>query len=424
MTSGNEENSVSSAHEEMDPAATEAKWDEPVLPPDDFADEDDDSKDDDDLSEDDQPKKSKSGLMIFGLLAVVALGGAGFAYTQFGSTPVIADISATAPVLASNKPTVLVQDTAQIKNEPPVDPVVVAAASPELPNSKTVPEVPSPAMDGAPVQPAFPSLPKIDTPAIAPVEPSSAKVDVINENKPAENAKTQNMIVAQMAETKPETSSSPLEVKPAVVDMTEKNKNTAAPVVAQGLAQMLTVKTDNPVNAVAAASNQAVAEESHNAKENIAPKPTAHEAVVSSRIGQQEKIDELVKPIVSPVRAIKPESKADKNVQAHGGANKKTPAVVKIADRVVKKIIAADSSGHGNKKVVGKVVANKAVPSVSSHYTIQSAMAGEAWIAKSSDVEMIQHVSVGDVLPEVGKIKSIVENDGKWAVIGSLKTVY
>jgi hypothetical protein len=356
---------------------------------------------------------------------VVALGGAGFAYTQFGNAPVVADASTVSPVLASTKPTVLVEDTAQIKNESPVEPVVVASTTPELPNSKTAPDVASPAVDGERGTTTFPSLPKIDAPAIPEVEPlSSPQVAVSNETHPAENEAKQNMVVAQLANTKSEVSPAQLDVKHVVVDETEKNKNAAAPIVAQGLAQMLAVKTDNHVDSVAAVNNQPAIEHHHNVKPDIAAVPTVNEGIVPSKVSKQAKADEPIKAIIVPTPTIKLETKADKKLHANVVVNKKTPSVVKIADRVVKKIIASDLSGSKNRKVVGGGVANKAVVSVSSNYAIQSAMAGEAWITKSSDLEMIQHVSVGDVVPGIGKIKSILENDGKWAVVGSLKTVY
>ena len=137
------ENNDIDNNDDIETSATENKWEDPVLPADDFADSDGDLDEEEEEEDESRQKKGKSGLALFALFAVLALGGAGYAYTHFsGLTASEAEHT----------------DVALVNPVPSVEPVPAAtdpAAAPSLP----VIAEPSMAQPEPQPEPAAPAAP-------------------------------------------------------------------------------------------------------------------------------------------------------------------------------------------------------------------------------------------------------------------------
>lgn len=53
------------------------------------------------------------------------------------------------------------------------------------------------------------------------------------------------------------------------------------------------------------------------------------------------------------------------------------------------------------------------------HWILRAAVPGSAWVADSPSSTSLKPIKVGDTVPGLGKIKSIVNNNGRWIVKGS-----
>lgn len=408
-------------------SVAEEKWEDPVLPPDDFSDKEasDEAGDED---ADEEPKRGKSGVLMFALLGAVALAGAGFAYLHFGN-------NGTSEV--QKPPAVNTQQTA-MANQAPLSPTpenssVVADSLPvtttviaSVPPSTAVAPAPVLANEAAPVvsAPALPVTPNIDV-AVSAAPPATLPVVT-----PPTTAAPQAAVNASVTPTVvPESQHEGTAVLLSSSATEATSPATAAPAL--------------PVEAPVAAAVVQATTPSVLAVTETAPKELALPLTTEAKPSVEAAAVSKIETITAPVPAVPPVSTSEANTSL-ADKDKEAPPVQLDVDQ--RKAAAAEYDMHkagrdvvtprtkANKKVevqhkkpvsVAKASKARAVskPKIVPSYIIRSIMPGEAWVADKAHPDALQHVQVGDTLPGIGKVKTISEEADGWRVVGVSSTL-
>ena len=315
------------------------------------------------------PPPSRSGFILKALAGVILLaaGGAYFVNVSGGAPP--AGVAVAAPVLPSVAPPGPVQTSNTMAAAPealPPDgtvlkaPVKMADASGTMDNSSSMlpPEITAASSQaGAPPAPA-------------------ANEDPLAWGSGAPKAEETGAPALPLPPTS--TSSMPL---PTSIDVPPPKKEAPA----------LSVSAPVPAAPpVAAARNAAPA----------SPPPEKNETLEKRLTELEKKIDSLQKDMVKKedLDSLRGEAKEEDVSRAPAGAKKARHKVKKAA---VKKRLAA------------------APAPVAASWVLKAAKPGTAWVSEKGSNEM-KTVSVGDALPEIGRIMAVAKDmSGRWVVTGT-----
>ena len=413
---------------ETDMAAEEAssveKWEDPVLPPDDFNDKEasDDVGDED---ADDEPKRGKSGVLMFAMLGAVALAGAGFAYLHFGNNGAVeaqksvttntqeASAASKVPVQSAPLTSNAVTETSTGLVRGATETVVAQApVVVEQPVVTTAPEVSAPSLPVTTNVDAL-TLPASGLPVLT---PPTTIVPQVAENAGVLSIDQKNLpegtsalpLESSTAPALPAVPSPSLPTEPSIPETATVQVTASEPSVVEAAnkdpvvpAQMME-KLNVEVSALPKV--EAVPTPSLTAQPVNTPEPSVSSAVNDNMApslkvdGEQSKIAGAGASVHKPSQDIvKPKTKAGSKV------------VEQQKKSVAAKIANAKTASKHNKK-----------PS----YSIRSIMAGEAWVVDNAHPDALQHVQVGDTLLGLGKVKAIREESDGWRVIGVSGTLH
>lgn len=378
------------------------------------------------------PAKSRGGLMLPLLLCVLVLGAGGFAYWQLVMKP--GETSSPQRQAEALPPAGDGQQQASIAlpTATPPTPVVEAATGTNPVISPTAIQVPEavvaqgalapaqvPSNPMSPVSETSASInpnpePASETPAPA-ILPSPPAHESVMPSEPLQEANSKLPLPASTTDIAlpTETPSITLNQKPPVVEMPSVPPVAAVPVGTDSkaakkalesdvidLKQTVTDLNDKLQQMKAAAARQdaallqaqtALKAAQAAAKVNL-EKPAAAAAVIPAKT--HEKVKKQSHAVAHKVVA----------------ANKKKPEAKKHS------AVTAQSK----KAAAKKDVASKTKP---DNWVLRSVTADSAWIAPAAAENDLKEVHVGDVVPGVGKIKTIANQDGHWVVEGSIKNL-
>lgn len=455
-----------SQQDDVEQAKSEEKWEDPVLPPDDFSDagnEEDDSGDDE--SRTSEGKKSRAGLLAFALIGLVGLGGAGFAYMHFGRTeqqlavaPVPSDVggqlhstatSVQAPTVnqdqqpassvaaqASATDQSIGQNTTQaehISEQPSSSlPSVAAPQMPDLPTNHAplsdVPAINSPAVVSGEV-PKLPEETPVVQPDPPPALPSAAKTqDNVQNQLPATEFSTAQPVLpggnygespaegnAVASARQPAESVSP--AAKAVVGQPEVSaQNTQDPTPSPDVPPQALQTSDGSSQAYKTEPGKEATHETVRITPEVQPtaSPVTDGAVLANSAAGVRDVQRDA-PKASPAEqngsSKKQGSLAAKNAKAQTAKEqakaKRLPQSEKKGSRLDRADAAKKTVAHDTKKIV---------------YILRSAMPDEAWLSVAG-TDAIQHVKVGDSLPGIGRIQSVQLHGDGWVVKGAHASV-
>lgn len=445
----------------------EEKWEDPVLPPDDFS----DKVDADDGSEEEQPddaKRSKSGVLLFALLGAVALGGAGFAYMHFGSGAAVSDLhkpmvpaqSAALPDRQhSDAPLNSVAEATTVPN-----PAIVGEATagvsptpvPALPTSAAVPEVSAPSLPGgshdvaavdAPVK-ADDNKNVLPSEAFVATSPEKSPVELPGSvNPPASGGQAEVAAPLKAAELSaaeaPATRSDLPQVLAAPVGLAKPIEKPVLPVVASPVADPLQSTTSVAAPETVAKSTTAQMPEA------VAPQLPSNQDPVASVVegvsvpsgvvqdGKAGSADGIVSTLQADEKAHRtvveqkqrtavPQGGTGEHAEITPQASldaKKTKAEDKTSGvsgrhgAATKKSGLAHVADHREKKPKTNPTKHTEQSTKRASYIIRSAMAGEAWVVETERPDVLIHVRAGDALSGLGKVKSVGEDGGAWQIV-------
>lgn len=373
-------------------ASAEAKWDEPVLPADEFG----DTEDIEDGEEDGRPKeKSKKGLLFFGFLGALILAGAGYGYLHFAEKPI--DVAAVSPPEATSAEPKL----AEMLTSPSAQPVeemkvedggaVVSAAQPA--EAVSAPEAVKPANAPAPEAQELPKFSGAQTVPDSKIPESLASpAPALPAVTPTTSAVPDIAAVSTVAPVELAAAAPVLAPKEQISSQQADNAGQIQPPAAASETNPDPTVSGSPAPKVALPTEMPPTTEPPSVKTLPATAPVAAVAVPTESV------------VTPPVEAQKPgNSAADATAAVKA---KPAPSVVK--PRTTK---APVSQAQGVKQ--------KKTPAPSVQYILKSAMTGEAWVSSKEKPDELRSLRVGDVVPGLGKIKSIERENGTWVVVGT-----
>jgi hypothetical protein len=418
-----------------DPVLSGEKWEDPVLPPDDFSDKQDQDGDDaEDDSQSGESKRGKGGLLIFGLLGALCLGGAGLAYVYFGDS----NAQQTLPAPIGEGQITQLANAGNAVAEPVEGSIGLAVPDPTNPSlqpsgmevSVLVPDAVSP-----------PALPKIDVP--------SANVQSLTVESGTAEPK---QAIASFQEGLPKLPEIPQETAPASLNESAGLANsgdTAVTALAQP-SDLPPIQPIIPVEEAVVPLGSAVKPPDVSPvqlqKDEGLPIGSVDQSQTASQASNAlAKMQEVESKLL-----VSPSSQMDAGLQqpvAHGkdpmhpksdtqAAIDVDPPALKHAagDKTAKNSTAVNKtksvSTGKNKAAAKKQPQDKVTPRLDlgngavSHaaYRLRSAMPGEAWVSLG-EVNALQHIKVGDHLPGIGKIRSIDFSAGEWVVLGTMGSI-
>lgn len=434
---------------------SEEKWEDPVLPPDDFSDASNQEEDTgDDVQQASESKKGKAGLLAFALIGLVGIGGAGFAYMHFGRSDQQL-VAAPAPPavldVGGQQQTTTAAATATSANEPQQQPslgvpgqasgpdpsVGQIAAQPGLPSVQPVSQLPTVTAPQMPDQQVsnIPSaqVPTVNSPTVA--------LDGVPK-LPEVTATTQQDSQIALPSTGHPQDSSQIQHTGMEVSATQS--------VPSGAVQNGSLPVEQAVPAVAQTPSQAVeavlpvpqtgtAEPEVPARNDLeatkAPGLPLQNAQDSEKRAHGVQLGDTklhpatrdlpeVKsaiPSVTDSAALAGADAESRQVQAKSSAKHSKPSAkgtqskkASQAAQSGKKTLSAEHAKAGN-----KTSGNDTKKMV---YSLRSAMPDEAWVSVVGSDD-IQHVKTGDSLPGIGRIQSIQLQGGDWVVKGARASI-
>lgn len=441
MSDDRDQGSKESQLDDVEGAKPEEKWEDPVLPPDDFSDAGHQEQDaGDDEGQEAEGKKGKTGLLAFALLGLVGIGGAGFAYMHFGRSDQQLSAASVAPAgMGSQLPTAAAS-------------IETAANEPQKPDSVIAPVQASGAVQ------AVDQIVALPTPSVSPPQmPDMPAGDVVPGQLPVVNNPT---VVLEGAPKLPETAAVVQQEVPVAlpstlhaqgsgqvqqpgtgVSLTQPvpTNESMSDTPSAGAAPQLSVHPIEPVPSVPggeAVERGGVAQSAHGLSEvpvppaqalqtgntltdNAAAKETAPRQVDQNGVPE-------VKPTLSPVATgmalastVDEASHGQTGTLTKQGIPPAEKALVQMDEAVQSKSAQSPRSG---KKISGSHHADagkkaKVKDAKKVIYKLRSAMPDEAWLSVAGS-EDIQHVRVGDSLPGLGRIQSITLQGENWVVKG------
>lgn len=427
----------------VDAASTEEKWEDPVLPPDDFSDKESSAEVEDDEA-DEEPKRGKSGVLIFALLGAVALAGAGGAYLHFGTSSGDGQksISANAQEVASVAKTAAqsAQAPVVVAEVPPVAAPTIQTPSIALPGA-TAPEVVAPVKTTAP-EIAAPALPVVSDPQV----PASTALPVLAQ--PPVAPQVAEASVAPPVGSNDQQLHAAAAVPAVALPATTPDLPTPSLPVEQPAAAQNAVATPIAADAGHKGAVTPVAPAATNVVETPAAKPP------ETIVGQVPASTAVATPppvAVDPSLAKAPEI-PPVHSQGHSQAESTHEQVPAVASaELTEKKVAAQSAAHEQSKDTphAKVKSTKSVSPEQKHhvataktvkpakakaqtakskkplpYLVRSVMQDEAWLADKGHSDALLHVKIGDTVPGLGKLVSIREEEHGWRIVGTAGVLY